>query len=46
MTTRTYQTTKRNARRSRRIARQTDLLNGNRNGSCHGDLINRISFAA
>ncbi len=46
MTTRSYQTTKRNARRSRRIARQTDLLIGSRNGSRHGDLINRISFAA
>jgi len=46
MTTHSYQTTKRNARRSRRIARQTDLLSGSRNDSRHGDLINRISFAA
>lgn len=46
MTTHSYQATKRNARRSRRIARQTDLLVGSRNGSRHGNLINRISFAA
>ncbi len=46
MTTRSYQTTKRNARRSRRIARQTDLLIASRNGSHYGDLINRISCVA
>lgn len=44
MTTRTYQTTKRTVRRSRRIARQTHVLTGP--VLQHGILNNRTSFAA
>lgn len=46
MTTRSYQTTKRNIRRSRRIARSTDVLAGNGRPVIGGVLINRISFSA
>ncbi len=44
MTTRTYQTNKRTVRRSRRIARQTDVLTGS--DLQHGIVNNRTSFAA
>ncbi len=44
MTTRSYQTSKRNVRRSRRIARQTDVLTAP--AAQRGVLNNRISFAA
>lgn len=44
MTTRSYQTTKRTVRRSRRIARQTGALTAPVGQS--GVLNNRISFAA
>lgn len=46
MTTRSYQTTKRNVRRSRRIARNTEALAAGGRVVRHGVLINRISFAA
>ncbi len=46
MTTRSYQTTKRNVRRSRRIARTTDVLAGGSRTVTNGALVNRISFAA
>ena len=48
MTTRTYQTTKRNVRRSRRVARQTNPLAGSPIAPVFGQGVvhNRISIAA